>query len=161
MTNQLLVGGLPSNLNVPPVGGSTPVVEGDVYNICERIKELDTNLFIIMHPEDTYPYVIMEHTERGTEEFVYKTKELDARVIDRLQYMRAVPLQKRLEIIEAEERAWELLSREQELEELYEDVGRPMWTELDKCNFIDRPVSYPIVNKKRKLNGSSGAKTKG
>lgn len=140
---KLLVGGIPANLNLPPMGHRAPVVEGDLYNICERLKEYDPNLFIVFHPEDEYPYVIMEHTTRGTEAFVYKTKELDARVFDRLNYMQRVPLQERLKVIEAEERAWELAWKEQELEDLYERVGRPMWTELDKTGFIDRPVSYP------------------
>lgn len=148
----LLVGGIPDNLNIPPMGHRAPVVEGDVYNICERLKEYNPSLFIVFHPEDDHPYVIMERTERGSEEFVYKTKELDARIFDRLDYIQRVPLSKRLDIIEAEEKAWELAWKEQELDDLYERVGRPMWTELDKTGFIDRPTSYPLkkVKKDRK-----------
>lgn len=122
----------------------TAVVEADMYNICERIKEISPRLFIIHAtdgPEDQF--IIMENCEDGVERLVYKTKELDARVVEKLQWMRHVPLEQRVREIEADLEKYEAEEAEKSSEDLYERMGGPMWSELDRTGFIQRPKSYP------------------
>jgi hypothetical protein len=45
-------------------------------------------------------------------------------------------------------------SREREFEDLYESMGRPMWTDLERCGFIQRGSSYA----KRGVAGGRGSR---
>lgn len=141
----------PSNLRVDPDLISAHI-EGDLYRICDRIKaEFGNRLFVVMHKDHPKPYVIMERADDGIERFVLRTDVLDGRVVDRLQYLLKVPLDKRLAEFEKLEDKHEAEKKEEELEELYENLGRPMRRQFYKDGFIDSyPTSYPIVNPKRK-----------
>jgi hypothetical protein len=134
---------VPSNLILPPeLRGLS--VEGDVYNICERIKEISPALFIQGFTNPEYPYVIVEKCIDGIERVVLKAKELDGRVIAHLQKLMAKPLSERVREIEINERKLEAEQKEAQLDELYERLGRPMWTQLEHDGFIEsRPVSFP------------------
>lgn len=134
----------PSNLEVP-YGYSDVHVDGDLYNICERVKEISPDLFIIPLPEGSGPwrFSIGERCKDGVERLVFHTRELDGRVVDELRRIMAMPLNERLRKLEQEEHQFDADERERQLDELYETVGRPMWTELEKCGFIQRGVSYP------------------
>lgn len=122
-------------------------VDGDLYNICERIKEIDPRLYIVdLHKSDQFVYAIMEgECQDGFDHVIFKVRELDDRVLKRLRYLMALPLKVRLAIAEKEEHVFAEQAREAEMEELYERIGRPMWTDMDKCGFIPggRGVSYP------------------
>lgn len=138
----------PSNLRVPR-GTQTTLVESDVFNICERVKEISPSLYIfaIDPPQQkgdrTYRYAVCEHCADGVERLVIRVEELDARLIDNLRYMLAVPMSERLDRLEAQEREADEKRKEDQLSEMYERIGRPMLTDLEKCGFITRPVSYP------------------
>ena len=71
-------------------------ITSDVYNICQRVKELDPNLLIVVHPKHPQPYVVMERGPDHVDRFVARFEELDDRVIQRLQHMLAVPLEHRI-----------------------------------------------------------------
>ena len=132
-------------------------VDGDMFNICERIKEISPDLYIVLlEKDDKFAYAVMEHCVDGVERLVFKVKELDARVCDKLRYLLAMPLAERVAEIEKQEYRLEADRREQEQEELYERFGRPMWTELERTGFIRRGVSYP----KRGAAGGKGSAKK-
>lgn len=87
-------------------GVSMTHVSSDVYGIAQRVKELDSNLRIVLHEDHPKPWVVVERGPDGEERFVKRFAELDARIIEELQYMRAVPLHRRVaeaEKIEARE----------------------------------------------------------
>ena len=140
----------PSNLHFA-ADVAVKMVDSDVYNICDRIREISDRLYIVVASRpDEYCFVIMESCDDGVDRMVYKLKELDGRVIERLREMMAVPLGERLRRLEIEEHKFNEERREEDLEELYERLGRPMWTELERCGFIDgRGVSYPKRGPKR------------
>lgn len=136
---------MPSNLVVPE-GVVAESVESDLYSICERVKEISESLHIVLLKGDPrgMNFAIMERCEDGVARLIYKVKELDARVLERLRYLMAVPFEQRFEQVEKDNHRWEQAQHEEQLEDLYERLGRPMWTELERCGFIDgRPVSYP------------------
>jgi hypothetical protein len=135
----------PTNLVLPTELKNVPV-EGDLYNICERIKEVSPSLRIVPligHPQG-YRYIIMELCEDHVERGVCKVHELDERLITHLRKLMGMPLSERVAQIERDEMKFEADQKEQELEELYENMGRQMWIDLEKCGFIqNRPVSFP------------------
>lgn len=154
MASTLLLpgGSAPSNLHLAE-GVTARFVDSDMYSICDRLAELSPRLHVeelVDTATDSHSYSIMEECGDGVSRLVFKTKELDARVVDKARYIMNVPFEQRFaeaERIEQENTAYQ---HEQEMERLYEQVGRPMLTQLAKDNFIDRSVSYPIVNPKRK-----------
>jgi len=140
----------PSNL-VLAEGVSAAMVEGDVYNICERIKEVDPSLFIIQLENDAKgcAYAIMERCEDGMDRLVYKTQELDQRIIEKCQYMKRVPFEHRAQMIMEQVDREEEERREKESEELYEKLGAPMRREFARTGFIDGTgQSFPKVKGK-------------
>lgn len=142
-TIELAVGTVPANLVLPP--GTLPVpVNSDMYRICDRIREIDESLYIVLLEGQKYPYAIMENCKDGTSRLVFKVYELDARVLDKLRRLMSMPLHYRIKKLEQENHRFEQQEHEQEMERLYEEIGRPMWTMLEKCGFIDgRGVSFP------------------
>lgn len=140
----LPAGTAPSNLVLPP-GIEPRMVESDVYGICERVAEISPRLKVVVLEGQEHPFAIMESCDDGVERLVFKVRELDNRVVEKLRRIMAMPLSERLRQIERDERRFKEQERERELEELYERVGRPMWTLLDRCGFLEAPrgVSYP------------------
>jgi len=140
----LLPGGLaPSNLHLAE-GTRASYVDGDLYRICDRMREVDQSLYAVQLSDDQrYAYAIMEDCEDGVQRLIFKVKELDGRVIEKLRYLMARPLHERLTEIEAMHHRLEADRKENELDELYEKLGRPMWTQLEHDGFIQRGVSYP------------------
>lgn len=134
----------PSNLHLSPEVRVSTMIDGDMYEICKRIEEVSDRLFIIdLQHDDKHTYAIMERCDDGVERLVYKVKELDGRVITKLQKMMKKTLSERYEALEREEHRLNEQAREDELDRLYEEVGAPMLTELEKCGFIQRGISYP------------------
>jgi len=146
----------PSNLHLPE-GTSATYIDQDVFGICEQIREIDSNLsVIVLQNGGGYAFAIMERGRDGVEHLILRVKQLDGRVIRELREMAAVPLAVRLKHFEEREFKLESERHDNELEELYERMGGPMWTELERCGFIQRPVSYA----KRGVTGAKGSKQK-
>lgn len=150
----LLPGGArPSNLNLPDSMDAVPI-ESDLYNICERLKELSPRLHVVYIEGDLErPWTIMEECIDGVSRTVFCCSTLNAEVITRVERIMRIPLETRYAQAEKENELYEKAAAEEEFERLYENMGRPLWTELDKCGFIDsRPVSYP-KNPRKQLAG--------
>lgn len=120
------------------------MVESDMYDICNRVKEIDPSLFIVLlqSQEKGYVYAIMEKCEDGVERLVYKVKELDERVLERLRYLMKYPLTERMAELEKEEYKMKRDAKEDEIEELYERMGAPMQHQLVRDGFADRRSFY-------------------
>lgn len=123
-------------------------IDSDVFNICERVKELDPRLTIHAYDppvhvgDKTYNYGISEQCDDGVERLVYRVEALDGRIIEHLQYLLHVPFERRFAIAERLADAAEEERKEADLDELYETMGRPMLTQLEHDGFIQRPRSY-------------------
>lgn len=143
-----------SNLQIP--GSAAPnnlhfasdvratIIDGDLYNICERIKEVDPRLFIVVldkQDNDEYSFAIMEHCDDGWDRLVWRVKELDQRVLKKAEYLRKVPFERRLEEAEAMEARMKAEEDEASFNDLYERLGRPMRRQLIHDGFVD-PKTY-------------------
>lgn len=80
-------------------------VTSDVYGICDRIKQIDRSLFVVLQEEHAKPWVIVEHCADGIERFVKRYEHLDASILEDLRYMLAIPFDKRVERISKEAEA--------------------------------------------------------
>lgn len=120
-------------------------IEGDVFDICQRLAEVSPALFVVELTEgDRAQWAIMEQCRDGVSRLVKKYDELDARMIADVQRMLRIPLEHRAAAIEAEIDAANEKRREDNLEMLYETLGLPMLRMLERCHFIEqRPTSYP------------------
>jgi hypothetical protein len=86
----------PENIHVK--GGQRLVmVDSDVYNIAERLKEIDPHLKLVLHEGHEKPWVVVERGLNGVEYFVSRYEELGSHILEHLRYMRAVPLKDRVE----------------------------------------------------------------
>jgi hypothetical protein len=150
----LAVAGRPTNLHLPPGTAAIPV-SSDMFDICSRVAEIDPNLYIVLTMQgSSHAYVIMEKCRDGVDRLVFRVNVLDQRVLNRLKYLMTHPLDERLKILEKEEYELKAEKAEREFEELYERVGRPMWTQLEHDGFIQRSVSYPKRGVKADGSGS-------
>jgi hypothetical protein len=133
----------PNNLHLSPelrVG----VIDGDLYNICGRIAEISPNLFIIdAKDHKDCAWIIMEKCSDGVDRMIFKVQDLDARVVRKLREIMSVSLATRVAQLEKENLDFEEQHKADELDKLYETMGRPMWTQLEHDGFIQRGVSYP------------------
>lgn len=143
----------PTNLHLRG-GVTTRFVDSDMYDIGKRMAEISRRLYAIETEENgRVAWIVMEHCEDGIDRLVFRTPHFDGRVIKKLQELFTVDLHTRLARLEKEQFKFEADRKENELDDLYERIGRPMLTDLDKCGFITRPVSYP----KRGVTGGRGS----
>jgi hypothetical protein len=137
----------PSNLHLAPHQVNMHV-EGDVFNICERIRTevpQGDRLFVVMQEDHPKPYVVMEKSDDNVERFVCRTDALDGRLIARLQYLINVPFEKRFAEAERLEQKLREEAHEQELDDLWNSMGERMHFQLERDNFIDsRGKSLPL-----------------
>lgn len=91
----LQIPSVPQNLQYN--GSAMTLVDSDVYNICERIRELSPRLIVRLRDGASKPWVVMELCDDGVERLVASYEALDQRILDDLRYMLAVPFEKRLE----------------------------------------------------------------
>jgi hypothetical protein len=148
----------PSNLHLRE-GHTARFVDGDLYNICERVKEVDRNLHVVEldKGDDGHCFAIMEHCNDGIERLIFTVRELDSRVIERLQRIMHMDLRERLAVLEAEEYKYEADRKENELEALYENMGDSFRRQLYRDGFSQSPVSHP----KRGVTGGRGSAKRG
>jgi hypothetical protein len=139
----LPAGTLPSNIRLRNTIRTT-LVESDLYDIGRRLQELHPSLYAVQLDEggDDHAWAIMEDCEDGVQRLVFKTKALDQRVIEKMQRIINVPFEQRFKAAEEDEAKHNAQQKENELEMLYERMGRPMWTQLEHDGFIQRNTSY-------------------
>lgn len=155
MSHILLPSGItPTNIHLNAENGDTArLVTHDLFHIADRIREISDRLYILELGKNTeegrkFGLAIMEHTPDRGDYLVFRVAidGLDSRVLDRLRHLMAVDLHTRLQILDNERERWEAEQHDAEMEELYEAMGGPMWVELERAGFIQRPVSYRPMN---------------
>lgn len=123
-------------------------VDGDVYNISERIAEIDPSLYIdpldppVTIGDKTWNFAITELCADGVERLVFRTEQLDARILEHVRYLLHVPFAVRFAEAEAREAKLDAERKENELNELAENVGLPMLRDLERTGFTQRRTSY-------------------
>lgn len=130
---------VPTNLRLPE-GSQSYMVESDLYDICDRIRELHPALFIVLHqvPDREPYYTVMEHCADNVDRVtIPRVKELDGRVLERIRYFLNVPIEKRLAEFEREEDEAKRSDKERELDELHETLGLPMQHQMKRDGFSD------------------------
>lgn len=127
-------------------------VTSDVFHIADRLQELDPSLYAsTLEPPlefqgRTYNFAISEICRDGVERLVMRSETLDGRVIQRCERMLRVPFEKRLAELEKREDKWAEEDKQYQLDLLYERMGGDMLVQLDRCGFVDRPVSFAKRN---------------
>lgn len=84
--------------------GQAKYVDGDVFNIASRLGDVDGRLRLVLHETHEKPWVVIELCGDGEERLVKRYAELDARIIEDVMRMRAIPFEERLRKLEIEER---------------------------------------------------------
>lgn len=173
MTDLLLPEGTrPTNLHLTPmhwdaeggamVGHRARFVTADMYNICERIREISPALYLLELEQRTvegerFGYAIMERCDDGVDRLVFRTSRdrLDDKVLEKLRYLMAVDLHTRLKILDDERKKLEADAHDAELESLFDRIGGPMHRELVRNGFTqgDFPTSYRLMNRAARRAG--------
>lgn len=143
MTNLILPSGsAPSSLRLAETS-TARYVDGDLYNIGRRLQELHPSIYAVeLTHADRQEWAIMENCEDGVQRLIFKSDHLDGRVIAKLGPIMNVPLEERVRVAEEVEARAKKEQEENEFERLYEELGRPMLTQLEHDGFIQRSVSY-------------------
>ena len=100
------------------------LVESDVYNICNRIKQIDPSLFVVWQEGQAKPWIVVEQCADGEQRMVERYEELDARILEDLQRMLRIPYGERFKKITAEIDA----HNERLRSETNRDMERIAWT---------------------------------
>lgn len=141
-------------------------VDGDVYHIAERMRELSPHLSLqVLDPPvtgfgKTYRFAIAEYSPVSRrEELVMRVETLDARVITSLERMRKIPFEHRFAEMEKLEAKWAEEENERQKDELYERMGGNMRIQLERCGFTDPwgPKYAPMNKVARRHRASRGA----
>ena len=138
-----------------PIITKARLVTSDIYMICERVKEISERLYLVELEQTSaegqkFGFAVMEQCLDGVDRVVCRaTKDgLDGRLLEKLRRIMAVDLHTRIAIVERERESWEKAQAEEAADDLWNNVGGPMWIELEKNGFIDsRGVSYRKMNR--------------
>lgn len=156
--SSLIVAGVPTNLRLPE-GSRLTYVDGDMHDICARIRELDDTLSIVLmeHVNGGAAFAITERDRSGREALIFRVGEgceidaLDQRVIDKLNYIRSVPAGERARQLDAELQREAEARRVEESETLYEKIGSSFYDNLFACGFVHTPKAMSV----RPLNATA------
>lgn len=100
MSTDLAIPFVPENVMLPrSTTRRMKVVTSDVYNICDRIKQIDRRLMVVLQENHPEPWAVMENCADGNVRMVARYEALDARILDDLQRMLAIPYLERFRIL--------------------------------------------------------------
>lgn len=114
-------------------------VTADVYNIAQRLKDLNPRLRINAITDARNGETAFTIIEDDGDELhvVFRCRRLDARVVEYVRYLLNVPFAKRFAEAEKLQAKWEEEAHEDELDELTERFGLEMQHDLKKNGFVD------------------------
>jgi hypothetical protein len=125
---------LPEGIRIPGAKpGKAYMVEHDLYNVVQRIKEVDPNLYVIFREERKRPFVVMEICRDGEHRMVSSYERLDASIVEDLQRMLRIPFSVRFKKTAAEvdahndSKSWKAQGYKGEFEELAEQFQRALY----------------------------------
>jgi hypothetical protein len=144
---------------MPTPGGlrtAARYVESDVFNICNRIKEIDSRLQLVLQENHAQPWVVMEHCADGETRFVKRYEELTPQVLDDLRHMLTVPFEQRVAALQKKaDEANDVAKKLRETEAWHEF----MWdfkTTMYECGLTHDHAykSFTNTGKRRKRGGA-------
>lgn len=147
--SELVIDGVPTNLVLPP-GARVSRVEGDVYSICERLREHDANLRVhLLQFGDQFSYAITERSRDGKEMLVMKVPELHAGIVEECERMVRIPLKDRMAEIDrlnAKRMAEDLQAK---VDAAFEAAGQQTYDAMFSGGFVmtPKPESYRPLSK--------------
>jgi hypothetical protein len=77
------------------------LVESDVFNICERIKQIDPSLYVVLQEGQVKPWIVVEQCADGEHRMVERYERLDAGILEDLQRMLRIPYMERFKAVAA------------------------------------------------------------
>lgn len=120
----------------------TEVIDSDVFNICERLREISRSL-VLRYDHAQEKFIVSEVCEDGVERFVKKYDELTPQIESDMRYLLGVPFAERVKELERENEKFEQQFHEDEMDRLWYQLGEPMLHQLHKDGFTDHnPKSY-------------------
>lgn len=128
-------------------------VEGDVYGICERLREYDPAIRVVPVEDggDGIHFIIAEVGADGDLREIMPVRALDGSVVERLRYLASVPLKQRMQEIQRQ------IAKEREAQEaesaglLYDKIGGPMRSAI----FRSGASHMPDPTSRRPLNSTA------
>lgn len=84
----------PQFLKVRKGGKPVAMVEQDLFDVVNRIKEIDPRLYVLFREGDKLPFIVCERTPEG-DHVVSRYAELHAGILEDLRFMAAVPFMDR------------------------------------------------------------------
>jgi hypothetical protein len=166
----------PANLNLAPMhkevdpdtgavlflGTKVKYVTSDIFNICNRIREISPRLYLIeleQHSREgqKWGYAVVEQCIDGVDRVVCRVgkRDLDARLLEKLRYIMGVDLNERIAIVERERESWERQYADDAAEELFDTLGGQMHRDLVANGFTGAPfpTSYRPMNRTARRHG--------
>ncbi len=142
----LVIAGVPSNIRLPE-GSRGTHISSDLFDISARLREIDTALFIILleHVNGQAVWAVCETDRAGVESLVFRVgpgceiDELDQRVVDKINYIRRVPANERMRLLQRDLDREADAKRDDERERMYEQMGSTLYDNLFKCGFVMTP----------------------
>lgn len=128
---------MPSNLHLRP-DQIRWELDSDTVQWLEHLPgavEDGDRLFVVIHEDHEKPFCIMEAADDGTAMLVWRTDHLGEDTYTNLRRMRHVPLHKRLDEIEKQEEKDAAAKKQDELDDLWERIGGPMYHDLHRYGF--------------------------
>lgn len=164
ISSLVIAGSTPTNFRLPR-GSRADYVTGDVYDICARLKAIDPRLSVIQlsHVDGRKVYAISDQGPDGVERLVFRVgpdceiDELDARVIEKIEWIRRVDVKDRVTILEKELAREKAAREDDEREDLYEKIGGKWYDAAYKSGMVDsaKPMSVRPLNATAKRAGRS------
>ena len=153
-SNLMLPDGMaPSNLHLRS-STKTRYVDSDMFDICHRLAAISPRLYIFeLTEKDDSAYVIMESCDDLVQRTVLKlpkNQALDARVLERVQYMLNVPFDKRYAAVEKENAKYEADHHDNLMENMVENMAGQFRKQLEHDGFAQRNTSYPLRGPKQR-----------
>ncbi len=140
----LIVNGIPTNLNV---SRSLRIahVEADLFGIMDRLAEYDPNIRATpLAQGDLFAWSIGEIGPDGVLREILRADELDQRILDRLNYIRSVPLEERIAAIEADYDKQAAARAQDDADKLYDAIGGTIHDNLFRCGFTHQPKPMSV-----------------
>jgi hypothetical protein len=142
---------MPAMIRIGAGGYRKPkFVEGDLYDVCKRIKQIDPNLHVVLHEGHPQPWVVMENCIDGECRMVKRYAELDQRILGDLRRMLAIPFDERIKILDREVDEANTRNAHFLPDEAKEQFVWQMHRSLVDCNFMDPKWSKNMPLKPRK-----------
>lgn len=130
-------------------------VESDVYNVVNRIKEIDPRLYVVLHEGEKRPWVVMEQCADGEVRFVTRYEELSPKILDDLRHMLAVPFQARIDAMQKKLDEENDAAKKHRESDAWQQFTWDFNRTLHEANMVDSKYykSLPFDGKRRKRGG--------